>query len=63
MNKSQNRDSTGEILTLEQAARRLNLGMSTIRVKAAECGAALKIGRSYRIYIQKLIDYLCTFEA
>ena len=64
MNKPKYNDNiSGEILTLEQASKRLNLGMSTIRVKAAECGAALKIGRSYRIKIQKLIDYLCTFEA
>ena len=64
MNKPKYNDNiSGEILTLEQASKRLNLGMSTIRVKAAECGAALKIGRSYRINIQKLIDYLCTFEA
>lgn len=64
MNKPKNRDDlSGEILTLAQASKRLNLGVSTIRVKAAECGAALKIGRSYRINIQKLIDYLYTFEA
>ncbi len=63
MNKSKNQDVSGEIVTLEQAAKRVNLGMSTVRIKAAECGAALKIGRSYRINIQKLIDYLCTFEA
>lgn len=63
MNKSKNRNISGEIVTLEQAAKRVNLGISTVRTKAEECGAALKIGRSYRINIQKLIDYLCTFEA
>ena len=63
MNKSKNQNLSGEIVTLEQAAKRVNLGISTVRIKAAECGAALKIGRSYRINIQKLIDYLCTFEA
>ena len=63
MNKPKYTNISGEILTMEQAAQRLNLGMSTVRQKAAECGAALKIGRSYRINIQKLIDYLCTLEA
>ena len=63
MNKQKYNNLSGEILTLEQAAQRLNLGLSTVRQKAAECGAALKIGRAYRINIQKLIDYLCTFEA
>ena len=53
----------GDLLTIEQAAQRLNLGLSTVRRLAKECGAALKIGRAYRINIQKLIDYLCTFEA
>ena len=63
MNKSQNLSIDGEIVTLEQAAKRVNLGLSTVKAKAGECGAALKIGRSYRINIRKLIDYLCTFEA
>ena len=53
----------GDLLTVEQAAQRLNLCLSTVRRLSKECGAALKIGRSYRINIKKLIDYLCTFEA
>lgn len=64
MNKAKNcRNINGEIVTIEQAALRTNLSVYTIRRLAGECGAALKIGRSYRINIQKLIDYLCTFEA
>lgn len=63
MNKPKYSNISGEILTLEQAAQRLNLGLSTVRQKAAECGAALKIGRAYRINIKKLIEYLYTFEA
>ena len=63
MNKLSNKDSTGEILTLEQAAQRVNLGVGAVRKYANESGAALKIGRSYRINIKKLIEYLCTFEA
>lgn len=58
MNKSKINNLNGEIVTLEQAAKRVNLGISTVRIRAEECGAALKIGRSYRINIQKLIDYL-----
>jgi hypothetical protein len=60
MHKLSTKDSNGEILTLEQAAHRVNLGVGAVRKYAKECGAALKIGRSYRINIQKLIDYLCT---
>ena len=36
----------GDLLTVEQAAQRLNLGLSTVRRLSKECGAALKIGRS-----------------
>ena len=63
MHKLSNTDSNGEILTQEQAAQRVNLGVGAVRKYANECGAALKIGRSYRINIKKLIEYLCTFEA
>lgn len=63
MNKLANRNEYGEIVTLEQAAQRVNLGIGAVRKYANESGAALKIGRSYRINIKKLIEYLCTFEA
>ena len=56
-------NSSGEIVTLEQACGRTNLGLSTVRKLADECGASLKIGRAYRIDIQKLIDYIRTFKA
>lgn len=62
MRKSNNKNTYGEILTIEQASQRVNLGLSTVRKLADKCGASLKIGRSYRINIQKLIDYLCQFE-
>lgn len=62
MKKREHQNAFSEIGTLEQAAERTNLGMTTVRKLANECGAALKIGRSYRINIPKLIDYLCTFE-
>ena len=63
MNKPKYGNIYGEIVTYEQAAQRTNLSVFTIRKLAAECGAALKVGRSARINIQKLIDYICTFEA
>lgn len=62
MNKPSTRNVNGEILTLEQSAQRVNLGVGAVRKYANECGAALKIGRSYRVNIQKLIDYLCGFS-
>ena len=62
MNKPTNKNVNGEIVTLEQAALRVNLGVTAVRKYANECNASLKIGRSYRINIKKLIDYLCTFE-
>lgn len=62
MKKTNNKNVNGEILTLEQAASRVNLGVTAVRKYANECGAALKIGRSYRINIHKLVDYLCTFQ-
>ena len=63
MNKPKYDNQSGELLTLEQAALRLNLGLSTVRKLTNECGAGRKIGRSYRIKIQKLVDYIDTFEA
>lgn len=59
MYKLSRRNAMGEIVTLEQAAERLNLGIASIRKHAKDAGAALKIGRSYRVNINKLIDYLC----
>jgi hypothetical protein len=53
----------GEIVTIEQAAARTNLGMQKIRNLAKESNSVLKFGRAYRINIQKLLDYLYTFEA
>ena len=63
MKKNTYLDFTGEIVTREQAAKRVNLGLSTVTKLANECGASLKIGRSYRIDIAKLIEYLKSFEA
>lgn len=48
----------GEMITLEQACALLNLGRGTIRRLASECGAARKIGKSYRIKRTELVDYI-----
>ena len=62
MHKMSNTNSSAPIQTVEQAASNTNLGIGTVRKLAAECGAALKIGRSYRINFPKLIEYISTFE-
>ena len=63
MRKRANDNIMGEIVTIEQAAARTNLGMQKIRNLAKESNSVLKFGRAYRINIQKLLDYLYTFEA
>ena len=63
MNKLSNRNENGEIVTLGQAAARVNLGITSVRRLAHECGATLKIGRNLRIDMPKLLEYLRTFEA
>lgn len=60
MNAMSNNDLFGEILTIKQAATRVNLGESTVRRLAKDSKSALKIGRSYRIDINKLVDYIKT---
>ena len=61
MNKVVYRNENGEIVTLGQAAARVNLGITTVRRLAYECGAALKIGRCLRIDMSKLVEYIKTF--
>lgn len=63
MRKRANGNIMGEIVTIEQAAARTNLGMQKIRKLAEESNSVLKFGRAYRINIQKLLNYLYTFEA
>ncbi len=63
MKKAINRDDQGALLTVEQATRFFNLGISSVRTKAKECGAELKIGRCIRIDREKLLEYLRTHES
>jgi hypothetical protein len=55
--------TAAELLTPEQARERYQLSRNTLDQKAAECGAALKIGRSKRYVRRKLDEYLECFQA
>lgn len=64
MNKAAYKVTRGtELLTIEQARERYQLGRETIERRAQECGAALKIGRNKRYKKSVLDAYLNTFEA
>lgn len=65
MNKSTYKVTSdkSELLTMEQAQERYQLGEGTIRKRADECGAALKIGRNKRFVKSKMDAYLMSFEA
>ena len=52
-----------ELLTMEQAKERYQLGDNTIRQRAKECGGTVKIGRSRRFVKTRLDEYLMNFEA
>ena len=63
MNKPQHNYDEAVFVPIDEAARRSGFGNATVRKKAAECGAAVKVGKLYRIEINKLLDYLRTHEA
>lgn len=46
------------LLTIEQACEVTNLGRTKLRQLADESGAVRKIGKSYRIRIDVLLDYV-----
>ena len=58
MNKSEMRNSMGELLTLSQMCEVSNLGASTVRRIANESNSARKIGKSYRINRRIFLDYI-----
>ena len=58
MNKLKNRNKYGEIITLQQACEETNLCAHTVRKIAKESGAALKIGKSYRIIRNVFLEYI-----
>ena len=47
-----------EFVTLPEAQRITSLGRDSVRRLAADSGSAVKIGKSYRINIAKLLDYI-----
>lgn len=63
MNALQNRNSTGELLTLTQVCELSNLGATTVRRLAEESKAVRKIGRSYRINKKIFLAYIETMYA
>lgn len=65
MNRNQYKvtSDNSALLTMEQAQERYQLGENTIRKRAEECGAALKIGRNKRFIKSKMDEYLMSFEA
>lgn len=49
---------TAELLTIAQAAGKLNLGTQKTRQLAAEAEAVLKFGRCYRVDMAKLMRHV-----
>lgn len=47
-----------EFVTLPEAQRITSLGRDTVRKLAADSGSAIKIGKSYRIDVHKLLEYV-----
>lgn len=62
MKKRSEDSQEGVFLTIEGACTLTNLGRNTVRRLARECNAARKIGKSFRINRQILLDYIDTFE-
>lgn len=58
MNIACNRNITGELITIDQACEIVNLGRTKVRQLAEESGAAVKIGRCYRIKRQLFLEYV-----
>ncbi len=58
MNGAIYRDDHGELLTYEQAAKRSNLGINTVRDIAKESGAVVKIGKASRVIYSEFLDYI-----
>ena len=63
MNALQNKNSTGELLTLTQVCELSNLGTTTVRQLAEESRAVRRIGRSYRINKKIFFEYIETMYA
>ena len=60
MNALKNRNELGELITVEQASKASNLGMTTVRRLASKAGAVRKIGKSYRINRKIFFEFIET---
>ena len=58
MNKSKNRNSSGELLTYQQTAEKSNIGINTVMKLARESGALIKIGRIARVDWNVFYNYV-----
>ena len=52
------KNTFGELITLDQACELTNLGKTKVRQLASESRAVLKIGKSYRIKKTVFLDYI-----
>lgn len=55
---STQREQKAELLTIQQACECTSLGKSKLREIAEEAGAVRKIGRSYKIKKDALLNYI-----
>ena len=60
MNALKNRNELGELITVEQASKASNLGMTTVRRLASKAGAVRTIGKSYRINRKIFFEFIET---
>ena len=58
MNALKNRNELGELITVEQASKASNLGMTTVRRLASKAGAVRKIGKAYRINRKIFFEFI-----
>ena len=58
MRARDNKNIEGKFVDRQQASQILNLGLHTVTKLADEAGASIKIGRAYRVNIDKLIAYI-----
>lgn len=63
MNKLTNPSEDAVFITIDAACHLTNLGKNTVRRLAHEANAARKIGKSFRINREVLLDYIDSFEA
>lgn len=63
MNRLKHSSEDAIFITIDAASQLTNLGRNTVRRLAREANAARKIGKSYRINRERLLDYIDSFEA